>query len=160
MDFEQRLQKAIERGQKVSSEKSAAQAQNALSEDELKSLHSRYRLQLSEHIEECLRKTADHFPGFRFNSLVSEGWGASIHRDDVARGIGGRPSNFYSRLEIVVRPYSPVQIVELVGKATIRNKEIFNRSHFQRLTEVDIDTLMGLVDAWVLEFAELYAAQR
>ena len=47
---------------------------------------------------------------------------------------------------------------ELNAKATIRNKEIFNRKHFEKLTEVSLDTFRELVDAWILEYAEMFAA--
>ena len=61
--------------------------ERALSEEELKRLHSQYRLQLSEHIERCLSTLPGHFPGFRFETVVAErGWGAAVFRDDLAPG--------------------------------------------------------------------------
>ena len=50
-------------------------------------------------------------------------------------------------------------MLDLAAKATIRNKELFNRSHYQRLTEVDVTSFAELIDIWVLEYAELYAAK-
>ncbi len=46
-----------------------------------------------------------------------------------------------------------------MAKGTVRNKEIYNRSQFQLLAEADINMFAQLVDQWVLEFAELYAAR-
>ena len=60
---------------------------------------------------------------------------------------------------MLIRPFSSSHIVELVGKATIRNKEAFNRTHFQFLREVDVDSFTELIDLWILEYAELYAAR-
>ena len=57
-----------------------------------------------------------------------------------------------------IRPHSSLNVVELTSKGTIRNKEIFNRNHFQLIGEVDPDTFLTLIDAWVLEYAEQYAA--
>ena len=159
MDFEKRLERAIDRGRQARDARARQQAERALTEEELKSLHSRYRLELSEHIESNLKRLADRFPGFRFQSIVSEqGWGARISRDDFARR-GGETVNLYSRLEMVVRPYSSAHIVELAAKATVANKEIFNRTHFQFLNQADLDSFRELIDLWVLEYAEQYAAR-
>jgi hypothetical protein len=159
MEFEKRLERAIERGQRTRDQRGRSQAEQAVSEEELRSLHSQYRIDLSEHIEACLRRLADHFPGFRFETIVSDdGWGAKISRDDVQleRGRGSRTA--YSRLEMLIRPYSSTHIVELVAKGTVRNKELYNRSHYQMLSQVDIDSFKELIDLWALEYAERFAA--
>ena len=49
-------------------------------------------------------------------------------------------------------------MLELAAKGTIRNKEIYNRSQYQRLADADLATFRELVDRWILEFAELFAA--
>ena len=85
MDFDQRLAKAVERGQHRSEQKAAEAAARALSEQQCKQLHTQYRLELSEHIESCLEKLSEHFPGFRYETVVGEkGWGAVINRDTFA----------------------------------------------------------------------------
>ena len=71
MDFEERLEKAIERGQKIGHARLQSETQRAMSEEELKRLHSKYRLQLSDHIERCLSTLPGHFPGFRFETVVA-----------------------------------------------------------------------------------------
>ena len=60
---------------------------------------------------------------------------------------------------MLIRPASSYQLLDLSAKATICNKELFNRSHFQRLTEADLTSFNEMIDLWVLEFAELYAAR-
>lgn len=50
-------------------------------------------------------------------------------------------------------------MLELAGKGTIRNKEAFNRTWFEKLEEASPEKFEELIDAWVLEYAELYAAQ-
>ena len=82
----------------------------------------------------------------------------TISRDDLDIE-SGRRSNYFSRLELTVRPFSSLHVLELTAKGTVRNKEIFNRSQFQLLAEADINVFAELVDHWVLEFAELYAAR-
>lgn len=160
MNFEERLQRAIERGGKIAASKEQAAQTQALNDEQLRRLHSQYRLHLSEHIERCLAKLPAHLPGFVFERVTSDrGWGAAVNRDD-ADFAGGRRGNVFSRLEIAVRPFSTAKILEITARGTIRNKEVFNRSHYQMLSEVDPERFEDLVDAWVLEFAELYAARR
>jgi hypothetical protein len=160
MDFKQRLEKAVERGQRTGDARLRAKAEQALGEEELKRLHSQFRLELSERIENCLRQLPTHFPGFRYESMVGDrGWGAAVSRDDLDLD-AGRRNNYFSRLEVTVRPFSSLHVLELTAKGTVRNKEIFNRTHFQLLTEADIAAYDDLVDHWVIEFAELYAARQ
>lgn len=159
MDFSQRLQKAIERGARARREKAAAAAEREITEEELRRLHLEARLGVSEHIERCLRELAEHFPGFRYDTIVSaDGWGAAIRREDLRVQRGARqPNNLFSRLEMIVRPYSSAQVLELAAKATIRDKELFNRNHYQRLSEADVDTFKEMIDLWALEYAEAFA---
>lgn len=157
-DFQKRLEKAIQRGQRTLDVRQQQRAEAALGEEELKRLHTQYRLELSEHIEECVKQLPQHFPGFRYEPLVGErGWGAAISRDDLTVA-DGRRANRFSRLEIAVRPFSSSHVLELVAKGTIRNKEVYNRTQYQMLSGVDVATFRELVDRWILEFAELYSA--
>ncbi|MGQ9575497.1 MAG: hypothetical protein ACUVUC_09275 [Thermoguttaceae bacterium] len=159
-DFQNRLEKAIERGQRARQARARAEAERALSERELRRLHTRYRLELTEHIENCLREVPRHLPGFRFDPVVSDrGWGAAVSRDDLEPGRGRRPTAWFSRLEMLVRPVSESFVLELAAKATVRNKEYFNRTHYQPLAEVELSSFRELIDRWVVEFAELYAAR-
>jgi len=160
MDFHDRLNKAIERGQRTGARRAQAEAEQALNEQELKRLHQQYRNELSERIEAALKQLGDRFPGFRFETIVGEkGWGAAISRDDILLEANRSRTNYFSHLEMVIRPISEYHVLDLAAKATIRNKEFFNRSHFQRLAEVDPNSFTELIDLWVLEYAELYAAR-
>lgn len=159
MDFQQRLEKAIQRGRRSQDAAERERAEQALNEEELKRLHTKYRLELSEHIEACLRQLPRHFPGFRFESLIGDrGWGATVSRDDLSM-TAGRRENHFSRLEMAVRPFTKSHVLELTAKGTIRNKELFTRSQFQLLTDADPATFSEQVDRWTLEYAELYAAK-
>ncbi len=158
MDFRQRLQKASERGQRQRDAKLREAAAQALSEEECRRLHSQYRLPLCDHIEKCLREMANNFPGFRVQSIVDEsGWGAEAVRDDIDL-TRGRRDNFFSRLQIVVRPYNKYHVLDLVAKGAVRNKESFSRNHYQPLDSVELDRFTELVELWVLDYAEMYAA--
>ncbi len=158
MEFEKRLEKAIVRGQQNRDLQAREKAEQAMSAEELKSLHSRYRLDLSDHIENCLKKLSDHFPGFRFQTLVSDdGWGAKISRDDFNRQSGSGSRNVYSRFEMLIRSFSSTHIVELVAKGTIQNKEVISRTHYQFLNQVDGESFTELIDLWVLEYAEKFS---
>ena len=161
MNFDERLQQAIQRGARTAQTRQGAEAAQALSEEQFKRLHSQYRLQLSEHVEKCLRRLPQHFPGFQFETVVSDrGWGAAVNRDDADLGPGRPRSNLFSRLEMVVRPYSSAHVLEVTAHGTIRNKEIYNRAHYQLLTEARLEQFTEMIDLWVLEYAELYAARR
>jgi hypothetical protein len=158
MSFRERLHKASERGRQEREARIDAAAAQALSEEECRRLHSKYRLALNEHIERRLHELADNFPGFRFQTIVGEeGWGAAVTRDDV--GIAeGRRRNFFSRLQIVVGPFNTYHVLEIVAKGTVRNKETFSRNHYQRLADVDEESFRELVELWVLDYAEQFAA--
>ncbi len=159
MDFQERLEKAIQRGQTAGTARARAEAEQALSEKELQRLHSQYRLGLSERIERCLGQLVDRFPGFRFETIVDErGWGAAISREDL-RLQAGRRDRCFSRLEMVVRPVSASFVLELAAKATVCNRELFRRSHYERLSEVAPAAFDEMVDLWTLEYAERYAAE-
>lgn len=160
MDFQERLQRAIQRGQKQRDAQRRAEHAQAMSLEELKRLHTQYRLQLSEHIERCLEQLPEQLPGFRLETIYGErGWGAACFRDDVAAGPGGKRENHYSRLEITVRPMGAYPVLDLAAKGTIRNREVFARNYFEELADADPQKFIELIDLWVLEFAELYAAQ-
>lgn len=159
MDFEQRLEKAIQRGQRASDARARAEAERALTEKELQRLHAQYRLELSEHIGRCLAQLADRFPGFRSETVVDErGWGTAVSREDLRLQPGAPRRTCFSRLEMIVRPLSSSYVLEIAAKGTVCNREFLNRSHYQRLAEVDTTSFIELIDHWVLEYAERYAA--
>ncbi len=160
MNFDDRLHKAIERGQRRSEARRLAAAAETLSDEELKRLHAKYRLQLSEHIEQCVRQLPNYFPGFQYETLYGErGWGAACSRDDLRMTGAGRRSKDYSRLEMTVRPTTSAAVLDLTAKGTICNKEVFNRHYFEKLPAADLDKFLDLIDLWILEYAELYASK-
>jgi hypothetical protein len=159
MDFQKRLEKAIERGQRAGDARAEAETRKRLDEQELRRLHTQYRLDLSEHIERCLRQVPDQLPGFDFESVASErGWGAAVSRDDITGGRKAPVSRQFSRMEIVIRPINEYFLLDMSAKATVRNRERFHRNHYQQLSEVDIRSFLELIDLWILEFAEAYAS--
>ena len=159
-DFEERLRKAIDRGQARNVAHAREAREKALTEEQLKNLHGKYRLSLSEHIEKCIGELPNHFPGFRGETIYGErGWGAACSRDDLGSRAGGKSVSYFSRIEMTIRPFSSLHVLELTAKGTIRNKELFNRRHFEKLQEADVDTFRELIDVWVLEYAELFAAK-
>ena len=159
MNFDDRLREAIERGQQRGETIARQAAAKAWTEDEYRRLHSQLRLRLSEQIEACVKRLPNYFPGFQYETMYGErGWGGACFRDDLMIARGGRTTN-YSRLEITVRPYSSLHVLDLAAKGTIRNREVFDRNYFEELTTADEEKFRGLIDAWVLEYAELYAAK-
>jgi hypothetical protein len=158
MDFRERLQRASERGQRAKDAQAREAAAKALSEEECRRLHSSYRLALCDYIEKCLHDLADNFPGFRVETIVDDaGWGSTAVRDDVGLA-GRRADNFFSRLRMVLSPHNKYHVLDVTAKGTIRNKEVFSRNHYQRLDDVDLDRFRELIELWVLDYAELFAA--
>lgn len=159
MTFEDRLRKAIERGEKAKDARGRAALARELSLEELRTLHAQYRLDLSEYVENCLKKLADHLPGFKYQPVLSEdGWGGRLTRDDLHLVAGKSPESRYSRLEVLISPFGSAGILEMVVKGTVRNREVLNRKHYQKLDDFDVDSFKELVDLRVLEFAELYSS--
>ena len=138
MSFQERLQRASERGKQARAAQLNEAAAKALSEEECRRLHSQYRLALTDHIEKCLNELADNFPGFRVETVVDEAAGARPSAATTWRLAAGRRGNFFSRLRIVVGPYSQYHVLDIAAKGTVRNKEVLSRNHYQRLAEVDL----------------------
>ncbi len=158
-DFTSRLESAIARGKRRAEMHANQQRQQQLSEEELRRMHTSYRLSLSERIESAVKRVADHFPGFRQESIFGEvGWGSACYRDDLKLDAGKR-TNLYSRLEMMIRPYSDSRVLDLKGKGTVLNRELFNRSHYIPVAEVDPDEFDQLIDSWAIEYAEMYSAK-
>jgi len=159
MNFDDRLREAIERGQKRGDTIASQAAAKAWTEEEFRRSHSQLRLRMSEQIEACVKRLPNYFPGFQYETMYGErGWGGACFRDDLLIVRGSRTTN-YSRLEMTIRPYSSAHVLDLAAKGTIRNREVFNRNYFEELATADEPKFRGLIDAWVLEYAELYAAK-
>lgn len=158
-DFTSRLESAIERGRRRGEYQASEERRKELSEEDLKRLHTSYRLSLSEQVETAVHRVAEHFPGFRTEAIFGkEGWGEACYRDDL-RIEAGRRNNLYSRLELVIRPYSDLHVLDLKGKGTVMNREIFNRTHYAKIQDADPEEFAQLIDSWAIEYAELYAAK-
>jgi hypothetical protein len=158
MDFRERLQRASERGQRAKDAEAREAAAKALSEEECRRLHSNFRLALCDHIEKCLHDLADNFPGFRVETVADEtGLGSVAARDDVVLP-RRRPDNFFSRMQLVVGPYNKYHVLDVTAKGTVRNKEVFSRNYYQKLNEVELERFRELIEQWVLDYAELFAA--
>jgi hypothetical protein len=158
MNFRERLQRATERGKQIRAAQLNEAAAKALSEEECRRRHSQYRLELTDHIEKLLSEMTDNFPGFRMETVVDEsGWGAAVSRDDF-RMEGGKRGTFFSRLKLVVSPYNTYHVLDISAKGTVRNKEMLSRNHYQRLADVDLQSFRELLEQWVLDYVELFAA--
>jgi len=159
MSFDDRLRQAIDRGHERSQKAAREAAAKALTEEEYRRLHSARRLALSDHIESCVKRLPNYFPGFQYETMYGDrGWGGACFRDDLRFDRGVR-TTVYSRLEVTIRPYSHLHVLDLTAKGTIRNKEAFNRNVFEELESASEERFRDLIDAWVLEYAELYAAR-
>lgn len=158
MDFSERLKRATQRGHSARAEKELEAAATAMSAEEMRRLHSQHRLLLTDHIEHRLRELADNLPGFKVAPLVEDrGWGAGISRDDLMM-VRGKRQNLYSRLQVLVGPFNEFHVMDITAKGAVRNKENFTRSHHRPIAEFDAEDFKELVDRWVLDYAEEYAA--
>ena len=160
MDFEDKLQKAVQRGQNRNAARSNAEKQAAMSNEQIRNRHNEYRLNLSDHIETCLKQLSGPFPGFEYETIYGEkGWGGAVSRNDIDRGPDGKAGSFFSRVEVTVRPQNEFNVVNIAGKGTIRDKEIFNWNHFEEIHEAKQQDFEQMIDKWILQFAEAFAAR-
>ena len=160
MEFQDRLERAIQRGRRQSSDRAEEEAQrHPHGKGAAAAALAGPAGALRAH-RACLGQLADRFPGFRFETIVDpRGWGAVLSRDDLRLERGQRRTSCFSRLEMLVTPATVSQILELSAKGTVCNREIFSRTQYQRLAELDLPVFTNLIDLWVLEYAERYAAQ-
>jgi hypothetical protein len=160
MDFESKLREAIERGQTRNAARTSAEKKEAMTKEEIRNRHNEFRLNLSEHIESSFKQLAAHIPGFEYKMIYgSKGWGGALSRDDIDRGPDGKAGSFFSRIEITVRPQNEFNVVNIVGKGTIRDKEIFNWNHYEDILASDQKAFTDMIDKWILQFAEAFAAR-
>ena len=159
-DFDDKLKQAAARGANRASSSQSEAERKRIETEEFRALHSKIRLELSERIESVMKKIADLFPGFRYQTVFGDaGWGGACVRDDLSIE-RGRRENKYSRFEMAVRPVNEFYILDLQAKGTIANRELLTRSFYQPLGEVDLGKFRELIDSWALTYAELYTANR
>ncbi len=157
MDLQKRLHDAINRGQNKEAKKPTV-GDTQLTAEQLKNLHNNFRLELSSYIETVIAQIVEQLPGFNSETLFGDkGWGAAIFRDDLVLNRTVR-KNEYSRFEIFVRPMSDYYVVDLATKATIRNREAWNRNHFKPIVEAEMQALTEQINIWAVQFVEQYTA--
>ena len=160
MDFEDQLEKAIARGQQRNTKRQQDSKQKSLNAEEIKRRHNDFRLHLSDHIEKSLKRLAERFPGFEYEIIYgTKGWGGAIHRQDLTRGPDGRAGSFFSRLEMVVRPLNDYNVVNIAGKGTIADKELFSWNQFEDIDEATFEAFETKLNNWMIQFAEQFAAR-
>ena len=160
MDFDDKLQQAIQRGQERTNARTTAKKLEEMSKEDVRNRHNDFRLSLSDHIEVCLKQMANHFPGFDYETIYgAKGWGGALTRNDIDRGPDGREGTFFSRIELTVSPLNEFNVVNIAGKGTIRDKEIFVWNHFEDIHDANQESLEQMLDKWVLQFAEQFAAR-
>jgi hypothetical protein len=71
----------------------------------------------------------------------------------------GWSADHASRLEILIRPASNYHVLDIAAKGTIRNKENFQRDHYAKLDEVDVQLFRQSIQQWAIDYAELYTAR-
>lgn len=159
-DFDEKLKQAAARGKNRASSFQSESDRKRIEAEEFKAVHTKLRLELSDRIESVMKKIADLFPGFRYQTVFGDsGWGGACLRDDLVMERGQR-TNKFSRFEMAVRPANEYYLLDLQAKGTIANRELLTRGFYQHLGEVDLDKFRELIDSWALTYAELYAANR
>jgi len=160
MDFEDKLEQAIQRGQDRNAAKANSQKKTELSKEAIRNRYNEIRLNLSDHIEVGLKKIASHFPGFEYETIYgAKGWGGALSRNDLDRGPDGKAGSFFSRVEMTVRPQNEFNVINIVGKGTIRDKELFVWNHYDSIAQSNQAEFIQMIDNWLLQFAEQFAAR-
>jgi len=160
MNFEDQLEKAIQRGQQRNVKREQDRKKKTLDADEIKLRHNEFRLHLSEHIESSLNQLAERFPGFEYDIIYgTKGWGGAIHRTDLTRGPDGKAGSFFSRIELTVRQHNEYNVVNIAGKGTIADKELFSWNHFEDIDEATFESFEEKLNNWMIQFAEQFASR-
>lgn len=160
MDFEDQLEKAIERGQQRITKRDQDRKKQSLNADDIKRRHNEFRLHLSDHIEKSLNRLSERFPGFEYEIIYgTKGWGGAIYRQDLTRGPDGRAGSFFSRLELSVRPINDYNVVNIAGKGTIADKELFSWNHFEDIDEATFEAFEDKLNNWMIQYVEQFAAR-
>ena len=71
----------------------------------------------------------------------------------------GKAGSFFSRIEITVRPQNEFNVINIAGKGTIRDKEMFTWNHFDAILDAEQPDFEKMIDNWILQFAEQFAAR-
>ena len=157
-NFDDQLKQAIQRGMKTNLARQKEVEKQQMNAEDKKRCHTDFRLAISERIEQTLGQLINQLPGFEYENIYGDkGWGGAVSRDELNIQRGKR-NNVYSRLEITVKPFTELSIVNMNAKGTIKNKEMFTRRHHQQVSEAEMSEFLEIVDRWVLEFAQLYSA--
>ncbi len=157
-EFDEQLKQAIQRGMRTNLARQKEAEQENLNAEDLKRRHTEFRLAISERIEQTLGALINQLPGFEYENIYGDkGWGGAVARDELSIQ-RGRRSNVYTRLELTVKPFTELGIVNLMAKGTIKNKEMFTRRHHEPVSDAEMSEFLEMVDRWVLEFAQLYTA--
>ncbi len=160
MGLDDQLEKAILRGKERNANRLDLEKQKLLTAEEIRNRHNLFRLNLSDYIEESLRKLAQHLPGFEYETIYGErGWGGALYREDLTMGAKGRAGAFFSRVEITVRPQNEFNVVNIAGKGTVKDKEIFTWNHFKDISEATDEEFKQTIDSWIIQYAEQFAAR-
>ena len=157
-EFEDQLKKAIDRGHRIRENRETTARNAQLTQDQIRIRHNEQRLAISERIETALKSLVNQLPGFEYENIYGEkGWGGAVSRDELVIQRGKR-ATAYSRLEMTVKPFSDVHVVDLGAKGTVRNRELLTRHHYRPVEAADSAEFLELVDRWVIEYAQLYIA--
>jgi len=160
VDFDKQLEQAIERGQQRNTKREQDRRKEASSADGLKGQHNAFRLHLSDHIEKGLKRLAERFPGFEYDIIYgSKGWGGSINRTDLTRGPDGKAGSFFSRLELTVRPLNDYNVVNIAGKGTLADRELFSWNHFEDIDKAEMEAFEQKLNSWMIQYAEQFASR-
>lgn len=160
MDFDKQLEQAIERGQQRNTKREQDRRKEASTAEGQKSRHNEFRLQLSDHIEKGLGRLAERFPGFEYDIIYgSKGWGGAIYRTDLTRGPDGKAGSFFSRLELTVRPLNDYNVVNIAGKGTIADRELFSWNHFEDIADASMEAFEQKLNSWMIQYAEQFASR-
>ncbi len=160
MDFEKQLEQAIERGQQRNTKREQDREAKDRSADDLKRRHNDFRLHLSEHIEKGLKSLAERFPGYEYDIIYgSKGWGGAIYRTDLKAGPDGKFGSFFSRLELTVRALNDYNVVNIAGKGTISDRELFSWNHFEDIEDAAMEAFEVKLNSWMIQFAEQFASR-
>ena len=57
----------------------------------------------------------------------------------------------------IVRPPGEYGLLTIVGRGTVKNREVLNWNHFAEIPDVNTSAFKKLMDGWILQYVEMFS---
>ena len=60
----------------------------------------------------------------------------------------------------MVRPINELNVVNIAGKGTVANKEIYAWNQFEDISDAKLESFQQIIDSWIVMYAEKFASRQ